>query len=85
MHLPLGTGLNLYLAPAYGLGLAKNHTFVDGNKRIAFIATVLFLRLNGWLLTAKRRDEIPTMLKLASGEIAEEQFAAWIAANSEKL
>jgi len=73
------------LAAAYGFGLVRNHAFVDGNKRIAFIATVLFLRLNGWRLTSARLDEIQTMLKLASGEIAEEQFAAWIRSNSEKF
>ena len=72
------------LAAAYGFGLAKNHAFVDGNKRIAFIATALFLRLNGWRLATERLDEIQTMLNLASGEITEEQFAAWIRANCEK-
>jgi len=42
------------LAAVYGFGLAKNHAFVDGNKRIAFIATALFLRLNGWRLASNR-------------------------------
>jgi death on curing protein len=64
--------------------LAKNHAFVDGNKRIAFIATALFLRLNGWRLATERLDEIQTMLNLASGEITEGQLAAWIRANCEK-
>ena len=72
------------LAAAYGFGLAKNHAFVDGNKRIAFIATALFLRLNGWRLATERLDEIQTMLNLAAGEITEGQFAAWIRANCEK-
>jgi death-on-curing protein len=71
------------LAAAYGFGLAKNHAFVDGNKRIAFIATALFLRLNGRLAT-ERLDETQTMLNLPSGEITEEQFAAWFRANCEK-
>ena len=69
------------LAAAYGFGLAKNHALVDGNKRIAFIATALFLRLNGWRLTSERLNEIQTMLDLASGEITEEEFAEWIRAN----
>jgi len=73
------------LAAAHGFGLVKNHAFVDGNKRIAFIATALFLRLNGWRLTSERLDEIRTVLDLAGGDITEEQFAAWIRANSEKL
>ena len=72
------------LAAAYGFGLVKNHAFVDGNKRIAFVATALFLRLNGWRLATQRVDEIQTMLSLATGELSEEQFAAWIRANSEK-
>lgn len=69
------------LAAAYGFALAKNHAFVDGNKRIAFIATALFLRLNGHRLRSTRIDEIQTMLKLAAGVISEGQFAAWIREN----
>jgi len=72
------------LAAAYGFGLAKNHAFVDGNKRIAFIATALFLRLSGWRLATERLDEIQTMLNLASGEITEGLFASWIRTNCEK-
>jgi death-on-curing protein len=66
------------LAAAYGFGLARNHPFVDGNKRIAFIATVLFLRLNGYRLSSDPLDEIQTMLSLAAGELSEEDFAVWI-------
>jgi death-on-curing family protein len=61
------------LAAAYGFGLAKNYAFVDGNKRVAFVATALFLRLNGWRLATERLDEIQTVLNLA-----------WIRANCEK-
>jgi len=66
------------LAAAYGFGLARNHPFVDGNKRIAFIATALFLRLNGYRLSSAPLDEIQTMLRLAAGELGEEEFAVWI-------
>lgn len=66
------------LAGAYGFGLARNHPFVDGNKRIAFIATALFLRLNGYRLSSTPLDEIQTMLRLAAGELSEEEFAVWI-------
>ena len=66
------------LAAAYGFGLARNHPFVDGNKRIAFIATALFLRLNGYRLSSDPLDEIQTMLRLAAGELGEEEFAVWI-------
>ena len=66
------------LAAACGFGLARNHPFVDGNKRIAFIATALFLRLNGYRLSSDPLDEIQTMLNLAAGELSEEEFAVWI-------
>ena len=66
------------LAAAYGFGLARNHAFVDGNKRIAFIATALFLRLNGYRLASAPLDEIQTILSLAAGELSEESFAVWI-------
>jgi death-on-curing protein len=65
-------------AAAYGFGLARNHPFVDGNKRITFIATALFLRLNGYRLSSGPLDEIQTMLSLAAGELSEEEFAVWI-------
>jgi death-on-curing protein len=66
------------LAAAYGFGLARNHSFVDGNKRIAFIATALLLRLNGYRLSSDPLDEIQTMLSLAAGELSEEEFAVWV-------
>jgi death on curing protein len=62
----------------YGFGLARNHPFVDGNKRIAFIATALFLRLNGYRLSSDPLNEIQTMLRLAADELSEEEFAVWI-------
>jgi death on curing protein len=66
------------LAAAYGFGLARNRAFVDGNKRIAFIATALFLRLNGYRLASDPLDEIQTMLSLAARELSEGNFAVWI-------
>ncbi len=70
------------LAASYGLGIAKNHPFVDGNKRAAFLAVGLFLYLNGWRLTATQADATLTMLAVAAGEITEDEFAAWLWANS---
>lgn len=70
------------LAAAYGLGLAKNHAFVDGNKRAAFLAVGLFLALNGFRLNASQPDATLTVMALAAGEIDEEAFARWIRANS---
>jgi death-on-curing protein len=66
------------LAASYGLGLAKNHAFVDGNKRAAFLAVGLFLALNGSRLKAAQADAVLTMLALASGTLDEAGFADWI-------
>ena len=66
------------LAAAYGVGLAKNHPFVDGNKRVAFLAVGLFLAVNGYRLTASQVDATLTMLAVAAGELSDEAFADWI-------
>ena len=70
------------LAANYGLGLAKNHAFVDGNKRAALLAVGLFLALNGYRLNAAQADATLTVMSLAAGEIDETEFARWIRANS---
>lgn len=72
------------LAAAYGFGLIRNHPFVDGNKRIAFIATDLFLHLNGQSLEAQQIDQIRTMLRLAASEISEDEFAVWVRGHLKK-
>ena len=69
------------LASAYGVGLAKNHAFVDGNIRAAFLSVGLFLGLNGYKLKATQVDATLIMLALAAGEIDEQNFAAWIRKN----
>jgi len=66
------------LASAYGHGLARNHPFIDGNKRTAFVATELFLALNGHELVADDADCVLTMLAVAEGSLDEAGFAAWI-------
>ena len=66
------------LAASYGVGLAKNNPFVDGNKRAAFLAVGLFLYLNGLRLQATQTDATLTMLAVAAGDITEEAFAAWL-------
>ena len=66
------------LAASYGVGIAKNHPFVDGNKRAAFLATGLFLYLNGFRLKASQADATLTMLSVAAGDIDEDTFAAWL-------
>ncbi len=70
------------LAAAYGLGLAKNHAFIDGNKRTAFVAVELFLALNGYELEASDAGCVLTMLAVAAGDLDEAAFAAWIRENS---
>jgi death-on-curing protein len=70
------------LAAAYAYGLAKNHAFVDGNKRAAFLALGLFLAINGRRLKADQVDAINTMLAVASGELDEKGLSAWIAKNT---
>ncbi|MEO6118644.1 MAG: type II toxin-antitoxin system death-on-curing family toxin [Methylotenera sp.] len=70
------------LAAAYGFGLAKNHAFIDGNKRVAFLSVGLFLGLNGYKLKASQVDATLTMLAVASGDLNEADFASWIRLNS---
>ena len=69
------------LAAAYAFGLAKNHPFVDGNKRAAFLGAGLFLALNGFRLRASEVDATQAMLALAADELSEEAFARWLRAN----
>jgi death-on-curing protein len=70
------------LAASYGVGIAKNHPFVDGNKRAAFLAVGLFLYLNGLRLHATQAEATVTMLAVAAGDISEADFAAWLRAHS---
>ena len=72
------------LAAAYAVGLAKNHAFVDGNKRAAFLGVGLFPVLNGYRLVAAQADATLTMLAIAAGDMDEPTFAAWIREHSRK-
>lgn len=65
------------LAAAYAYGIARNHGFVDGNKRTAFVVAVLFLLDNGFALTASDAEAVRIMLATASGSITEIELAAW--------
>lgn len=73
------------LAAAYGFGLARNHPFVDGNKRVAAIATETFLALNGFELAVDDTQFVMTFLALAAGDLAEEAFAVWLRRNGNRL
>ena len=72
------------LAAAYGVGLAKNHAFVDGNKRAAFLAVGMSLALNGYRLTAPQADATLTMLAVAAGQMDQATFARWLRQHSQK-
>jgi death-on-curing protein len=66
------------LAAAYAFGICRNHPFVDGNKRAAFVVCRTFLLLNGFDLEASREEKYLTFLKLAEGTISEEALASWM-------
>jgi len=66
------------LAAEYGFGLAKNHAFLDGNKRVALAATNVFLILNGFEIEASEPEVASTMLRLADGRLSRSRFAEWI-------
>ena len=66
---------------SYGFGLAHNHPFVDGNKRIALIAAETFLLDNGYELECDNLAIYEAMMKLAAGETSESDFAAWLRSN----
>ncbi|MCE1249315.1 MAG: type II toxin-antitoxin system death-on-curing family toxin [Comamonadaceae bacterium] len=72
------------LAASYGVGVAKNHPFIDGNKRAALLATGLFLYLNGYRLHASQADTTLTMLAVAAGDLSEDDFAAWLRTHSQR-
>ena len=69
------------LAASLGHGIVKNHPFVDGNKRTAFVAVETFLLLNGAALAVSDAECVLTMEKLATGSLGEEEFAVWIRQN----
>lgn len=69
------------LAAAYGFGIARNHPFLDGNKRTALVAMELFLALNGQSLTADDAACLDIMLALAAGDLAENDLAGWLRAH----
>lgn len=66
------------LAAAYGFGIAKNHPFVDGNKRTALVATRTFLLINGFGFDATQKEKYLTFLALAEGSLSEDELAGWI-------
>jgi len=70
------------LAAAYAAGIIRNHPFVDGNKRVGFMAAYVFLATNGHTLTATELTTTQAVLDLAAGKITEPMFAQWLRENS---
>ncbi|MEP0919531.1 type II toxin-antitoxin system death-on-curing family toxin [Leptolyngbya sp. DQ-M1] len=77
-----GESPTIFDLAAYAYGLAKNHPFVDGNKRVAFVVMAVFLELNGYSLDAPEAEVVQVMLRLASGEETQESIAQWLESRS---
>jgi death on curing protein len=72
-------------AAAYGFHVCRNHPFVDGNKRVAFVLMDIFLQKNGWEITASEEDAYSMMMLLASGKLSRPQLSGWLREHSSKL
>ena len=72
------------LAAGYAFGLARNHAFHDGNKRLGFTVAAVFLEINGYRLQASEVDAAVQTLALAAGALDEAGYAAWLKANSKR-
>ena len=70
------------LAAAIGYGLARNHPFNDGNKRVAFVVMVVFLGLNGLDLEVPETEVVTVVSDLAAGGLSEDELAEWLRANA---
>ncbi len=66
------------LAASYAVGVARNHAFLDGNKRTAWVVAETFLLKNGYELIARDQDGVTTMLAVAEGTMPEQEFALWL-------
>jgi death-on-curing protein len=73
------------LAAAYAVGIAKNHAFIDGNKRTAFVAAAVFLNRNGCRLTAPEAEATIATLGVAEGSMTEAQLAGWLKDHSKPI
>jgi death on curing protein len=73
------------LAASYAFGIARNHAFVDGNKRTAMVVSLAFLDLNGWDVLATKEEFYETFLHLADGSLSEEELTAWLTSHAVPL
>ena len=72
------------LAAAYAWGLLRNHPFIDGNKRIALAALIMFLDLNGWELACSEAEETAMILQAAAAETTEREWTDWVSRKTRK-
>ena len=72
-------------AAAYGFHLCKNHPFIDGNKRVAFVLMDLFLQRNGWEIAANEEDAYSLMIDLSSGNVSKTELSSWLKNHSARL
>ena len=70
------------LAAVYAIGIVRNHPFVDGNKRTGFAALFMFMALNGAEFEPPEIDATMTVLRLAAGDVTDDEFIGWVRANS---
>ena len=73
------------LAAAYGFGIVKNHPFIDGNKRSGVLSLQGFLFLNGWRFDPDQVEEVQMILRLAAGDMEEDELARWVEENTSKV
>ena len=72
-------------AAAYGYHVCKNHPFVDGNKRVAFVLMDIFLQENGWEVASTEEEAYQMMMALASGTLSKSQLSIWLKEHSSRL
>ena len=73
------------LAASYGFGITRNHPFIDGNKRVAFVVSLLFLQLNGQIIITSATEKFKTVMVLSTGQMTEEAYATWLEQHSQSL
>lgn len=73
------------MAATYGYHLSNNHPFVDGNKRIAFVAMDTFLQINNFEITASEKGAYKMMIKVSSGQLSKEELTSWLEENIDSL
>jgi death-on-curing protein len=72
-------------AAAYGFHVCRNHPFIDGNKRVAFVLMDIFLQKNGWEIVAHEEEAYSLMIDLASGKLTKAQLSTWLKEHSARL